>query len=62
MQSFVGANKVYCGGCANGELAGRYSGHYIPPGSCITPEDNTNDPTIVIVKIKKAMLGAGVIF
>ena len=57
MQSFVGANKVYCGGCANGELAGRYSSHYIPPGSCITPEDNTNDPTIVIVKIKKAMLG-----
>ena len=35
------------GGCASGELAGRYSGHYIPPGSCITPEDNTNAPIIV---------------
>ena len=47
MQSFVGANKVYCGGCTNGELAGRYSGHHIPPGSCMTLEDNTNAPIIV---------------
>ena len=46
-KSFVGANKVYCGGCASGELAGRYSGHYISPGSCMPLEDNTNAPIIV---------------